>query len=283
MTDISGELAKRITRRQFLFGGRNSGGGGSEAGVLGTVLGAAGIGVGIMALGSPGPNASSFTDKYATIASLNRRLNVKLVEEFLGGSNEDGEIGENGWTVELSGGTAAVIDTTNAQHPGIKSLTSGFVSPNMATIRLGQNNLDQADNHDVTMIMRTTTSVLTSLIFRGGIAADIRDGQTINSMMFEFDPDLGDTNWMAVTSDDYSVSNTRTDTGIAVVQNTWHVFRLKRSGSSVEFYIDDVLVATNTETLPTGFGEIAFTTANRVNGIKILQVDYMEYLVTVSR
>ena len=248
------------------------------------MLGVAGIGVGVMALGSPGPSASGFTGKYATIASLNRRLNVKLVEEFLGGTNEDGEIGENGWTVELSGGTAAVIDTTNAQHPGIKSLTSGFVSPNMATIRLGQNNLDQADNHDVTMIMRTTTAALTSLIFRGGIASDIRDGQTVTSMIFEFDPDLGDTNWMAVTSDDYgSASYTRTDTGIAVAQNAWHVFRLKRSGSSVEFYIDDVLVATHTETLPTGFGEIAFTTANRVNGIKILQADYMEYLVTVSR
>ena len=64
MTDISGELAKRISRRQFLFGGRNSGGGGSEAGVLGTVLGAAGLGVGVMALGSPGPNAQSFQDAY---------------------------------------------------------------------------------------------------------------------------------------------------------------------------------------------------------------------------
>lgn len=53
MTDISGELAKRISRRQFLFGGGNRGGGGSEAGVLGTVLGAAGVGIGVMALGSP--------------------------------------------------------------------------------------------------------------------------------------------------------------------------------------------------------------------------------------
>ena len=64
MTDISGELVKRISRRQFLFGGRNSGGGGSEAGVLGAVLGAAGIGIGVMALGSPGPNAQSFQDAY---------------------------------------------------------------------------------------------------------------------------------------------------------------------------------------------------------------------------
>ena len=55
MTDISGELARRISRRQFLFGGRNSGGGGSETGVLGTILGAVGLGVGVMALGSPKP------------------------------------------------------------------------------------------------------------------------------------------------------------------------------------------------------------------------------------
>ena len=55
MSDVSGELARRISRRQFLFGGRNRGGGGSEAGVLGTFLGAAGLGVGVMALGSPKP------------------------------------------------------------------------------------------------------------------------------------------------------------------------------------------------------------------------------------
>src|SRR3972149_5586687 len=54
--DVSGELARRISRRQFLFGGRNSGGGRSETGVLGTVLGAAGLGVGGMALRRPGPN-----------------------------------------------------------------------------------------------------------------------------------------------------------------------------------------------------------------------------------
>jgi len=62
--DVSGELARRISRRQFLFGGRNSGGGGSETGVLGTILGAAGVGVGVMALGSPGPSAQSFIDAY---------------------------------------------------------------------------------------------------------------------------------------------------------------------------------------------------------------------------
>src|SRR3972149_5792920 len=55
--DVSGELARRINRRQFLFGGRNSGGGGSETGGLGTILGAAGVGVGVLALGSPASSA----------------------------------------------------------------------------------------------------------------------------------------------------------------------------------------------------------------------------------
>ena len=64
MSDTSQELAKRISRRQFLFGGGNRGGGGSETGVLGTILGAAWLGVGVMALGSPGPSAQSFQDAY---------------------------------------------------------------------------------------------------------------------------------------------------------------------------------------------------------------------------
>ena len=74
--DVSKELAKRISRRQFLFGGGNSGGGGSEAGVLGAVLGAAGIGVGVMALGSPGPSSQSFQDAYVqkTPAVITQRV-----------------------------------------------------------------------------------------------------------------------------------------------------------------------------------------------------------------
>jgi hypothetical protein len=58
-------------------------------------------------------------------------------------------------------------------------------------------------------------------------------------------------NWLAVTSN--GGSRTETNTGIAVVANSFSRFRISvnADGTSVGFYIDDVLVATNTTNIPT--------------------------------
>jgi len=113
LSDVSGELARRISRRQFLFGGRNSGGGGSEAGVLGTILGAAGIGVGVMALGSPGPSAQSFQDAYVRkkpsteqiIQSQQSNQTAIVIREPVGGQTNEAL---ERWEDENSGRYAAV-------------------------------------------------------------------------------------------------------------------------------------------------------------------------------
>ena len=85
-------------------------------------------------------------------------------------------------------------------------------------------------------------------------------GSETSAMYIEYDTDTyGDNNWMGVTAIDYAggVDLTRTDLGVAVAANTWYVFRIRRLSSSVEFYVDDVLKATNTDNLPTGTMEFS--------------------------
>jgi len=284
LSDISGELAKRISRRQFLFGGRNSGGGGSEAGVLGTILGAAGLGVGVMALGSPGPNASSFTDKYATIASLNRRLNVELVDEFILGFTETGEIGELNWSSQLSSGSIVYV-LWAANHPGIVRAQTTLIANSFAIILAPGTTLVVPLNElwDISFISRfsgANTNVIISL----GCSQAFTVPDSNAGIVFMFDS-ASNTNWQALVVDDNNVVVGQVVTSVTGSLNTWHLFRIKRLADSVEFYIDDVLEATIslgissvTEGSQIGFGVKTTNTTQ-----KTLDVDFFKLLLTVNR
>lgn len=77
-----------------------------------------------------------------------------------------------------------------------------------------------------------------------------------------------DVNWKAVT-DNGSGTPTVTDTGVAIVADTKYTFIIDcRDAASIKFYINGVLVATNTLKIPTtGFGmlSLGFKTASARN------------------
>jgi hypothetical protein len=69
----------------------------------------------------------------------------------------------------------------------------------------------------------------------------------IHVAAFKYNPSES-ANWRTYTSD--AATNTITDTGIAVVDNTRRKFGIAMDASSVTFSLDDTVVATHTTTLP---------------------------------
>lgn len=75
-------------------------------------------------------------------------------------------------------------------------------------------------------------------------------GVTNSAVGFRFSTPAGDSNWKTVSGDG-TTGNTVNDSGVAVVGDTRYVFRIKfPTPTSVEFYINGVLVQTHTTTLP---------------------------------
>jgi hypothetical protein len=87
---------------------------------------------------------------------------------------------------------------------------------------------------------------------------------TVHLIAFRFDTGAGDTNWQCVT-DNGSGTPTVTDSAIAVAADTTYDLRFECSASDVKFYINDVLVATITTTLPTSTQAMGWQT-----GVKAL-------------
>ncbi len=71
---------------------------------------------------------------------------------------------------------------------------------------------------------------------------------------FEYQDNQNGGRWQAITAD--GIGETSTDTGVLVTASTW--FKLEAevnaAGTSVDFFIDNVLVATNVTDIPSGTG-----------------------------
>ena len=154
---------------------------------------------------------------------------------------------------ESAAGTVAVI-AGEAKHPGvitwdIGSTTAGDISSlycnrSTAPFRLSRG-LKQFGCG-----IRTPAS---------GVGNDFIMG--MSSSVSNFAPGAGiyfeclaaDTNWFAVTR--AASTETRTDTGVAIAVSTWLDLEVDcRDNANIKFYIDNVLVATNTTNIPTDVG-----------------------------
>ena len=196
------------------------------------------------------------------------RLLVELVDEFLGGSNETGEVGELGWTT-FGTGTLSQLGAI-ANHPGIYQIQ---VNNAGMGVRLGNNNIEMADLWDIVAIVSPTVSVANARIRIGMSPDHSLEGQTV--AFFEYDPAVS-ANWRAVDVED-------TDTGIAVVIGTWYVLRIRRvSATNTEYYVDDVLKATHTSSV-TGPAEHGIWIQSQEVLNKRLSIDYWQALLSVTR
>lgn len=83
-----------------------------------------------------------------------------------------------------------------------------------------------------------------------GWSDNISTGDVTDGAYFRYTHSVNSGKWEAVTAG--GGSRTATDTGVTA-DTTFHIFdiRVNQAGTSVEFYIDNVLVATNTTDIPT--------------------------------
>jgi hypothetical protein len=83
----------------------------------------------------------------------------------------------------------------------------------------------------------------------GGDMSNYDDGFNGEGAWFRYSTSASDTTWKCITSNDTAGGPTITDTGITVTTGT-KKFMIHKTTSNVKFYLDDVLVATNTTDLP---------------------------------
>lgn len=231
------------------------------------------------------PFTTDFDARYATIASLNRRLNVQLVDEFYAGTSESGEVGELGWTV-----TGTIVFTASANHPGQWSIRASTVLDNASYIQLGNSTVSWADDWDQLWIVRPVSQI-TNTMLKTGLTDSISTEPVGDGFFFRYNSDDADPNWMAVVAEALT-GEQAFDTGIAASLNTWYVLRIVKTGSTVKFYIDDVLVNTLVDgvdaTFPSGVGTAgefsSIVKNNAAGGLnRQLNHDFFQLTQTVTR
>lgn len=109
----------------------------------------------------------------------------------------------------------------------------------------------------------------TTMISAANLATDTPGASGFHAAMFRYStvPGTPDTTFKAVTSN--AVGDTITDTGITVVASTRYRLRIDVADTAnIKFYINDVLVATNSATLPsttTGMSLVSVTSTTTLN------------------
>lgn len=106
-------------------------------------------------------------------------------------------------------------------------------------------------------------------------------GTPTDVVHFRYSDNVNSGKWEAVTRS--NGVETATDTGVSVVAGEWKRFRIEvnSAANSAAFYIDDVLVATNTTNIPSGSGrELGYAVMGEktvgTTSRSVAHVDYVE-------
>lgn len=207
------------------------------------------------------------------------RNTIYMSDEFMSGGTTTTLLGEMGWS--LPAGTVSRPGTASANHHGYVRLDTGAGAGTFARFNSGDNiQLSTTYNPTIVWIVRATQTNANTQIMVGG-SSDFGTLTPSNGIYFQ--KLAADTNWFAVTR---STTETRTDTGVAVSTN-WVNLKIVASTSSVAFYINDVLVATNVATIPSGASSNYFgpgLTIENVDAVsKTMDIDYFQMTAQVSR
>jgi len=202
----------------------------------------------------------AYAEFIGEMGKVNPYTTLDIIDEFMAGSTETGEIGDLGWSTGATVGTITVSRVAaEANNPGminvdVSATLNGIVSVNLGG---GSNNIDPDDSFDITFRVRpqdNTNQELRVGMQTGATSAPgaagiyfIHDTNTPNSSeTAAANPTL--TEWACVTR--ASSVSTLTDANVTVTINTWYKMRITRDASNVYFYIDNVLVCTHTTNIP---------------------------------
>lgn len=167
----------------------------------------------------------------------------QIYDEFILNTDvEDGEIGQLGWEVVLSGSSAIETNSGSTNTPGYVQLhcLNGDSTLRLDTVAL-------VAQPDMVFEMGFKIDAITDNTLRVGIG-DTATGEFTDGVYFE---NVSGSTWIIGTAN--NSSRTETDSGVSVAVGTYQTLRwvINSTATSVEYFIDGVSAGTITTNIPT--------------------------------
>ena len=220
----------------------------------------------------------------------NPETKLTIIDDFIGGSTETGEVGESNWIV-----VAGALTTTSGllNHPGIKNLDTGASINTITALALGASSaapqFDADENFDSTYIIRTSSDLTSQEIRIGALAGNWTTNPAVTGVWFLYDSagtsadvdGLADsTHWLCVSAIG-SVYTATAVTSQTVAVSTWYKFRIRRlSATEIQFFINDVSVCTHSTDNPTTSIQSGFQIENLVAATRNIDIDYFKLSIS---
>ena len=160
-----------------------------------------------------------------------------LWDEFATGAiNSSGNIGQLGWTVAGTHGTAQV-----ANRPGIATVTAGATA--FADLHVPNAFVVAISNVSVVKGIAAWATGANQPDSRFGIVSTNTGAEPADDAVY-FERNATEADWFAVTRDGAGANMTRTDTNVAFVAGNYYALEIRHPSSGQwNFYINDNLVA----------------------------------------
>ena len=200
---------------------------------------------------------------YAAVTDMYVDHTVAIMDEdFLGGTNTDGQAGTNGLRYgTISGSNSIAYIAGGADNPGQIQLATGASSGNAGSLYFGGSQLTPyiigANHFEVRITFKLNQTTATKL--RIGLTNDFAAVTPGRGEYLRYDTSLGDTNFMYVVKD--GGAETAVSSGIAADTN-WHTLRIRTITPGSYIYG----MSMNTSGGSFG-GETQVTNTNGVGGI----------------
>jgi len=161
---------------------------------------------------------------------------LALRDDFPGGSDEDGEIGQLGWDIQTFGtpsGWSVQHTEGDLNHPGAVRLTSGTTAGGGVSIRLAATSAahlvpDLSAVGNLTVIFIVRPGAVSGAVYRVGFVWAGSSGFTDPGeyVAFEFDARAAQTTWNYVMQPNGGTKVT-VDSAVAVTAGAWYALRLR--------------------------------------------------------
>lgn len=222
---------------------------------------------------TPAPSKIPISNTTGSIKDwTNDYTQVVLEDEFIAGLTTTGNVGALGWS--LGAGSLATKNGETA-HPGIKTLSSGTTSGTIGRITLGGSATEltivPGDISYIAFVVRPVSGTTTMSVRIGLLLSPSTSGEGSQGIYFAFTPATSG-NWRTITRDGAGI--TANTTNISYSTGTWYFLEIRRSGSSYEFYINNVLRFTHTTNIPTSVGVISLCIETNEAVAKTIDIDY---------
>tara|TARA_R110000868_G_scaffold177691_7_gene416705 strand:- start:2117 stop:4105 length:1989 start_codon:yes stop_codon:yes gene_type:complete len=165
--------------------------------------------------------------------TFNHQSYAELNEDFIGGTNADGEIGSLGWRISsISGSNSTTYISSSTTHPGQFQFACGATSGNAGCLALAGSHVSVMQVSAYPFELRYTFKLNQTTLtrFRIGLANDDSAIVPNRSECLRYDTSLGDTNFKYVVCD--GAGETATNAldvggGALAADTNWHTLRIR--------------------------------------------------------